>query len=112
MVLAFAARGAPSRGRVLTSFLAKISCLNSCLVSSGGRRSINAPKGARGFSQSVSRYSLHVAAGTDPKKDENGRGLVASGDAAVGGEEKVGPEHAVISTFDLFSIGGVFSLLG
>lgn len=104
MLASAVVRVAPRPGRVSSLFFAKNSNLNSSLGTTGGLRAINARKGARWFSRSVPRLSLHVAAAADAKKDDNGRGMDTGSDAA--GEEKARPEHAVISTFDLFSIGG------
>lgn len=103
MLASAVVRLAPRPGRVSSLFLAKNSNLSSSLGTAGGLRAINAHKGARCFSRSAPRLSLHVAA-ADAKKDDNGRGLDTGSDATSA--EKARPEHAVISTFDLFSIGG------
>ena len=107
MLTSAAARGALARGRISgssTRVCTKNSKLGSAWSGLGGLRTINARK--RCFSQSVPRLSLHLAAAAESKKEGDRRELSTGSASAGDAEEKARPEHAVISTFDLFSIGG------
>ena len=111
MLTSAAARGALTRGRISgssTRVCTRNSKLGSAWSGLGGLRTINARK--RCFSQSVPRFSLHLAAAAESKKEGDRRELSTGSASAGDAEEKARPEHAVISTFDLFSIGGTFVL--